>query len=92
VLPNLSVILLASAGMAPLSARRRATHDRTATLACPPHRPRSRTGAQPAPRSSGGRDELTLVPSLNCQIVNRRNCQSLARRCQALAFGARHGV
>ena len=36
---------------------------------------------QPPPaRSSGGRDDLRLVPSPICQIFNRRKCQILARR------------
>ena len=51
------------------------------SLAGPAHHPRSRTGAQPAPaRLSGGRDDLRLVPSSNCRIFNRRNCQILDRR------------
>jgi len=45
------------------------------------HRAGPRIGTQaPRSRSSGGRDELRLVPSLNCQIFNRRKCQILARR------------
>jgi DNA replication protein DnaC len=34
----------------------------------------------PSARSSGGPDELRLVPSPTCQIFNRRKCQILARR------------
>ena len=33
-----------------------------------------------AARLSGGGDDLRLVPSSNCQIFNRRNCQILDRR------------
>ena len=33
-----------------------------------------------AGRSSGGHDELRLVPSSICQIFNRRNCQIFDRR------------
>jgi hypothetical protein len=52
-----------------------------AVLADPAHRARFRTELHsPATRSSGGRDDLSLVPSPNCQIFNRRNCQILARR------------
>jgi transposase-like protein len=55
--------------------------DATAHRSLATHRAGSRTGAQPpAARSSGGRDDLRLVPSPNCQIFNRRNCQILARR------------
>ena len=39
-----------------------------------------RTREPTAPRSSGGHDELRLVPSSICQIFNRRNCQILGRR------------
>jgi hypothetical protein len=57
-----------------------------------PHAPAQRTLAEAAcaararaqrptpPGSSGGADELRLVPSSICQIFNRRNCQMLARR------------
>ena len=36
--------------------------------------------SEPAPCSSGGLDELRLVPSSICQIFARRNCQIFNRR------------
>jgi hypothetical protein len=43
-----------------------------------PQDPEPRRAAPP--RSSGGRDDLRLVPSSICQIFNRRNCQIFDRR------------
>ena len=42
--------------------------------------PGARAGVPPAARSSGGRDDLRLVPSPICQIFTRRNCQIFGRR------------
>jgi hypothetical protein len=48
---------------------------------------RARAGIQRRPPpsdsgSSGGHDDLRLVPSSICQIFDRRNCQIFNRRCQ----------
>jgi len=46
----------------------------------PLHMTPTKNPKPPAAPSSGGRDDLRLVPSSNCQIFTRRNCQMLDRR------------
>ena len=51
------------------------------TVEHPARRGRCRARRRPpAPRSSGGPDELRLVPSSICQIFTRLNCQIFDRR------------
>ena len=60
--------------------RRQLSHaaaHRPVACAAPDRRAR-RSTQSPAPRASGGRDDLRLVPLVDvCEIFTRRNCQIL---------------